>query len=331
MKKFLVLICAIALFTTGLLANGLSLNSIGPRALGMGGAMVGLADDPTAIYWNPAGLAGQQNQLLVFATDIIPMATYKMSALSIDAEAEKNNYVSPNLFATYAWKDNLTLGFGIYVPAGLGIEWKGSELKALSGGNDLNWESKIYAIDFAPAISYKVNEKLSFGLSANIYYGMFDLDKPLKGIQTSTGDTITVQYTESSNGMGVGASFGGLYKLNEMIQFGISARTQAKLKMSGDCTIPLMDATGFTKSDFDRDVSLPMWLAGGVALKPLQNIDLTITADAQYSQWSVSEDEFITKYKNEVWAVEPFNLSESVMKLDWEDCTQYSRWCRIQT
>jgi hypothetical protein len=31
--------------------------SVGTRALGMGGAFVGVADDATAIYWNPAGLA----------------------------------------------------------------------------------------------------------------------------------------------------------------------------------------------------------------------------------------------------------------------------------
>ena len=30
---------------------------VGPRALGMGGAFVGVADDATAGYWNPAGLA----------------------------------------------------------------------------------------------------------------------------------------------------------------------------------------------------------------------------------------------------------------------------------
>jgi hypothetical protein len=30
---------------------------VGARALGMGGAFIALADDPTAIYWNPAGLA----------------------------------------------------------------------------------------------------------------------------------------------------------------------------------------------------------------------------------------------------------------------------------
>lgn len=30
--------------------------SVGARADGMGGAFVGIADDPTAVYWNPAGL-----------------------------------------------------------------------------------------------------------------------------------------------------------------------------------------------------------------------------------------------------------------------------------
>src|SRR5262245_19879932 len=29
---------------------------VGTRALGMGGAFVAVADDPTAVYWNPAGL-----------------------------------------------------------------------------------------------------------------------------------------------------------------------------------------------------------------------------------------------------------------------------------
>src|SRR5690349_14761692 len=33
---------------------------IGARAVGMGGGFAGVADDPTALYWNPAGI--MQNQ-----------------------------------------------------------------------------------------------------------------------------------------------------------------------------------------------------------------------------------------------------------------------------
>ena len=33
-------------------------DSVGTRAQGMGGAFVGVADDASAVFWNPAGLAG---------------------------------------------------------------------------------------------------------------------------------------------------------------------------------------------------------------------------------------------------------------------------------
>ena len=39
-------------------ARAQSLDAIGTRAQGMAGAFVGVADDASAVYWNPAGLAG---------------------------------------------------------------------------------------------------------------------------------------------------------------------------------------------------------------------------------------------------------------------------------
>jgi hypothetical protein len=39
-------------------ARAQSLDAVGTRAQGMGGAFVGVADDASAVYWNPAGLAG---------------------------------------------------------------------------------------------------------------------------------------------------------------------------------------------------------------------------------------------------------------------------------
>ncbi len=40
-------------------------NGIGARALGLGGAYVSIADDATATYWNPAGIAGVSNNYQV--------------------------------------------------------------------------------------------------------------------------------------------------------------------------------------------------------------------------------------------------------------------------
>jgi hypothetical protein len=50
----------------------------GARALGMGGAFVALADDPSAMYWNPAGIADLQGvQVLVDHTSWIADLQYQ--------------------------------------------------------------------------------------------------------------------------------------------------------------------------------------------------------------------------------------------------------------
>src|SRR5687768_4270098 len=48
----------LGLFLTPLPAIAQSFEIVGTRAQGMAGAFVGMADDASAVYWNPAGLAG---------------------------------------------------------------------------------------------------------------------------------------------------------------------------------------------------------------------------------------------------------------------------------
>lgn len=56
MKRFISM-CVLLLFTAGLsVAQDLNLIGAGARAEGVGGAFIGIADDATAIVWNPAGL-----------------------------------------------------------------------------------------------------------------------------------------------------------------------------------------------------------------------------------------------------------------------------------
>jgi len=318
MKKGLLVLFLVTIFSvSSLFANGLSLNSIGPRALGMGGAMVGLADDPTAIYWNPAGLAGQSSSLYAFGTDIIPFGTYKFATYGIDAKTKTNHYASPNLFANYSM-GNLAFGLGVFVPAGLGAEYNGADLIPISGG-DLEWMSKIAVIDIAPTIAYKINDMFSFGVTGNIFYGMFDMKRP--STYTDSSGLHGVQYTESSTGTGFGVSGGLLCKLSDMIQFGVSARTEIKVTMSGEAENALMVYQGGpATTDFDRDVAWPLWAAFGVAVKPMEN--LTITADAQYSQWAKSEEEFHTDFKDPVWKAVTAATGDDTFILDWKDCTQ---------
>ncbi len=56
MKKLLT-VCLLIVLSFSLFAGGIALSGVGARAISMGGAMRGLADDNSAMYWNPAGLA----------------------------------------------------------------------------------------------------------------------------------------------------------------------------------------------------------------------------------------------------------------------------------
>lgn len=286
--------------------NGISLNSVGARAFGMGGAFIAYSIDGSAIYWNPAGLSFQNSAVYLYGTDIIPMATYKFALAGIDAKTKTNHYLAPGVFANYNL-GNISLGLGVYIPAGLGSEWDGNDLKSLSGGNALNWESQIGVISISPTVSIKATEQLSFGMAVNIYYAMFDLSKPAG----------SVQYTENSNGLGFGLTFGGLFKINDIISIGATFKTKAEVTMKGDATIPGMTPT---TSEFERKVSWPMWVGGGVAVKPMDNLVLTL--DAQWSQWSKSEDVLTAKYTDPTWNAAMTASGGDKMTLHWKDCFQ---------
>jgi long-chain fatty acid transport protein len=268
MKKLVFFVVILTISAT-IYANGLSLNSPGPKALGMGGAFIGLADDPSAIYWNPAGLADQDTEILFAVTDIVPFANYEWSypafGIEYDAKAEMKHYPGPNLFFNYR-KNNLAFGFGAYVPAGVGVTWKEEDF----GGKMM---SKIGIINFSPAFAYRFDEHFSIGAAANIYYGMFEMDRFQD--QSDTHQELT--------GLGYGAAFGFRYTNNDEFGVGLSYRTPVEVKFEGDGE---SSAIG-NLDEIKADVKWPIWFGIGFYFKPQEN--WTLTFDTQYSNWNELE------------------------------------------
>lgn len=297
-------------------SNGLALNNVGPKGFGMGGAFVGLANDYSAIFWNPAGLTQMQNNFVgVHLSDVIPMGTYKFPAANIDAKSKVIHYLIPGFTGGYHFNfsDNAVFALGVYVPAGLGTEWDGNDLVNLvSGGYTYEWKTKIGVITVAPAIAYKLSDQFSIGAALNIYYAMFDLKKPAGG---------GMQYSESSHGFGASATFSILGKPSESFSYGISLRTKTNVKMRGTADLPVMALYGAkTAADFNRNVGWPMWLAFGLAYHPTNN--LVLTADFQFTQWSITEDKFVAEYSNYQWQRILYPIGYNIMVLHWNDATQ---------
>lgn len=119
---------------------------VGARAVGLGESFVAIANDPSAIYWNPAGLASLQRQELAFShvswpgdvnyehlTYVLPVRklggslAFQLAALATELEETTEYapfgtgrtffYSDVLVGAAYArrWTDKLLVGFGMKV------------------------------------------------------------------------------------------------------------------------------------------------------------------------------------------------------------------------
>ncbi|MGD8539336.1 MAG: outer membrane protein transport protein [Candidatus Aminicenantes bacterium] len=342
MKKTRVLISIITflVFLSSMsFANGLNLNGLGPRAVAMGGAFVGLADDYSAVFWNPAGLAHiKQKYIAFYGFDIIPSMDYELETpipgVGADASSISKHYLGGLAGYFQPVSDNLVLGLAVYSPSGLGIEWDGADLAGISGGNtNIDWVSKFFVITISPTLSYKVNDMIQLGFALNINYGSFHMDR-WAGSTPTEYLPIYVDFGQQSlelTGWGFGATLGLMVKPNDMVSLGLTVRTPSTIGFSGDLGIenlnglePYLPLLGLpavsiaTTSRVETDLTMPLWLAGGIAFKPMEEFILTF--DLQWTNWSKIEEVALT-VDDQTWG---FILDEEDTKLAfrWKDKMQ---------
>ena len=273
LKLFSVLLLTLFL-SSGLFSNGFNLNGSGSKAISMGGAFIGLADDYSAVFWNPAGLSQLKgSNFSVFGTFLMPKSTYKSNLYGIDATTESKLYPSGAMGYFKSISDKLTIGLAAYVPSGLGVKWNGDDFSVLTQGTSLEWESFLAVVSISPVVSYKISEKFSIGATININYAMLDVKNPGIG-----------QYHEDLNGLCMGATIGALFKPCDKFSIGFTFRTPSKVTLDGDIEMKGAELYGVSgTTEGERELTWPMWVGAGIAFKATDK--LTITADVQYTDW----------------------------------------------
>jgi long-chain fatty acid transport protein len=327
-KKLCLGLAVILLMTSGLLANGLNLNGFGGRATAMGGAFVGLADDYTAVFWNPAGLAQITKTTFGLAGHLLlPTNQYTLGTFSM----KTNSKMYPSgLFGFFQpIGDRVVVGVGAYTLSGLGADWNNTGLESAliypapasaftPPVEAYRWRSLIGSITIAPAVAVKLTNWLLLGATLNVNYGFFKTDQ-WAGIYPET--TLNLgQQTMDVKGWGYGATFGLLLKPCDRFSFGATYRTASKLKLSGTTTIenlPLLNAALPDSSGTKLNVTSPTWLAGGVAVKPLAN--LTVTFDLQWTNWK-KLDVLTVNFQAPAWIAA--GMTSSPLDLAWANRLQ---------
>ena len=126
--RFALIAGVVALAPTLALANGFALFEHGSRAVGMAGAFGAVADDPSAGYFNPAGLAfldGTQAMagffLITESSTFTGDDPYPGAGYTVDMESQI--FYPPHFHLTGHFSDSVSWGLSLTTPFGLGTWW----------------------------------------------------------------------------------------------------------------------------------------------------------------------------------------------------------------
>ncbi len=186
-------------------ASGFALFEHGNRGMAMGGAMTAVADDPSALFWNPAGIAfqtdeGTQIQLgITFIT--VSQDFYGDSPYPGDgyhAEQKSQTFYPPHLYFVMPLSDKASFGFSMTVPFGLGTHWDDD-----FAGRFISKRVDIKTYNLSPNFAFKLGEHFALGLGVDYMIGQIDLTKNIGMINPYTQQLADVgQVHMTTEGMG---------------------------------------------------------------------------------------------------------------------------------
>ncbi len=275
-------------------AGGYQINEMGARATGMGGAFVATASDPSAIFYNPAGLASQKGINALVGLDLIIPSTEYTPTVGSKVSTESQVFLPLNLYGTYQLDDQTVVGLGIFNPFGLGTKWP-----AALGSIDASLQTWY----FNPSVGYKIDDEFSVGLGVSlVYVSMANKATGLDAEGTGTGFNVNI---------------GGTYKPMEGLSIGLSYRIPTEVEVSGDFT------SGASKTTAKSKIQMPGNLQLGVSYQAMP--ELLVEADVQYVQWSVYKglsatlaNGAVLTFDNAKWDDVPMLRAGAEYKLDEE-------------
>ena len=267
--------------------------TVGPRAMGMGGAGVAVTTDALATYWNPAGLAMTQTfdiriQGGVQAIDRAGLAdaVHDLENFNTNdtsqANIDKANDIARRINRPGATA-SLNGSAGLYIKGHLGEHAFGfnisdvatgggfvsTPLTATQTGNTVSisgamalrgLEARQAAFSYAYAFADKT---FAIGITGKIIQGA-----AYNGSTTLTGGSevsIRDNFGKSTLSTAFGIDVGAVYRPSSWLRFGVVAK---------DINQPTFDAAG------GGELKLNPQVRGGVAVNPYSTLTLTADVDA---------------------------------------------------
>ncbi len=288
----------------------------GAKAASMGTAFLAVADDPSAIISNPAGLSRVKGTNIYGGLTLLAPSTEYSSFSGRSENTDFQVFIPPHLYISsdFGTKD-IVLGIGIYSPFGIG----GRKWSDTGPTRYLATESSIATLSANPTIAWQLTPNLSIGIGLDYMIVRNNAERMTDQSSFGAGDG---KFSLDGEGDGWGYNAGLLLKIGKL-NFAVAYRSGIEVDVKGTAELtgiaaPLQSLFGGSRFQTvaRTRMNFPEIWSFGIAYSPTKR--LTLAGDFELARWS-SFDEGAMDFETEVPGA---GFVDSTTSLDWRDSRQ---------
>ncbi len=265
----------------GMLAVCPSMRGLGIRlpdqdafATARGNAFAATADDPAAVYYNPAGITQLQGMNVSLGFYGIEYGSH-FNGPTTSRNSDSELAALPQSFSTISFSNaHLAFGLGVYSPYGLAMAWHNDSPWVQAG---LPNSGQITYVRLNPVIAYQPFETLSIAAGPMLDYAQATLSSSyLLGPPSAVGPS---QFRFRGRDTAAGFNAGILWHPLEQHSFGLTYRSATDMNFKGHAdTVQLGSSFGAV------NYHLPQTVTGGYSFRPTPKWNFEV--DGDWSDWT---------------------------------------------
>ena len=304
-------------------ASGFAVESQGARAMGFAGAYVAQASDPSAIFYNAAGIAFLKGKQLYISGALAGLSTDFTGAgpnpPAGTLESTSNGLsILPSFYYSQQVADTVVVGLGVTRPFATKASWTNPDEFT---GRFICVECSLSSWSINPTVAFHLADRFALGAGLDVRFSKFDLSRRLIAdpnpfpAPTDVAELTLASDTKTALGFNAGM----LAMPTENFSLGLSYRHKVTVDHAAQADF-VQILTGNTALDQAVAIALPgsqpatvsYTYPGSFAVgAALRRGYWTIEADFQWMLWS-KFDQVAIVYQNAP------NFS-TTLPLDWKD------------
>lgn len=280
-----------ALAASPALGSGFSIYEQGGRAMGFSGAYTAVTDDPSAIFYNAAGIGFLEGtQIYGGGTLVMPSSHFVGSdpfpGLGIQENQQVGVLPVPALYFTQRVSPRFAWGIGLHAPYGLKTKWANPDAFT---GRYIAIESSLRGFALNPTVAVRVHDKVSVGAGLDLRFSSVRLVRRVGLVNPFTQKTTDSAEVvlDSDTATAVGFNVGVVAKPSPGLSVGAHYRHKVKADYSGTATFTQI-STGYSQLDALVASRLPQNPGVETSIEYPWNLSVGVARD--WTNWTLAAD-----------------------------------------